>query len=290
MIKELIKDLTFDRINLGQALSRAKLMAFDLNNAEFKSWVNQELSGYANDDDLPNYRKIPCEVFAIVQTSAGTQKIPYDLTEVDFKLGGRIYKQFNKFSISAIEENLKIKGNEQFGYEDFPAPLVATLREMGASSNIIGVRRKMQFAHLEQILNLTKNKLIDTLLELNQAFPNFEDNFQNTIEDQKTAKTIIHNNIYGDHSSTIIGIGDELTQSINSSNTAKYETVYSELDKLGVSRTEISELRAIIDSDKDKNSRGKKVLKWAGKMADKAVETGIELKLPILLEKLEGLM
>lgn len=63
MIKELIEDLTFDRITLSQALTRAKIIAYKVNNSDFKNWIQAEISGY-KDLELPDYRIISCSVFA----------------------------------------------------------------------------------------------------------------------------------------------------------------------------------------------------------------------------------
>ena len=63
MIKELIRDLAYDRISLSQALTRAKLIARQIKNDTFKSWLNKELNGYEfNDDLLPEYRRIWAEI------------------------------------------------------------------------------------------------------------------------------------------------------------------------------------------------------------------------------------
>ena len=55
MIKELIKDLTYDKISINQALTRAKLIAYEINNEDFKNWINKELNGYLTDNKLPEY-------------------------------------------------------------------------------------------------------------------------------------------------------------------------------------------------------------------------------------------
>ncbi|WP_157849267.1 hypothetical protein [Flavobacterium sp. Root420] len=46
MIKQLITDLSYDQISLIQGLSRAKLIAFEIQNSDFKNWIVSELKGY----------------------------------------------------------------------------------------------------------------------------------------------------------------------------------------------------------------------------------------------------
>ena len=123
MIKELIKDLSYDKITLNQALMRAKLIAFEINNDDFKNWINKELNGYLNTDKLPEYRIVPCDVFAVLEAYGQRKMVPYDLTNIDKDLGGEIYKMKVQQSVTLIENGLK-DTNETYGYQDFPFQFV----------------------------------------------------------------------------------------------------------------------------------------------------------------------
>ena len=182
MIKDLINDLTYDKITLTQALMRAKLIAFEINNEDFKNWINNELNGYSNITKLPDYRIIPCDIFAVIEGYGARKTVPMDLTKLDKDLGGKIYKMESKQSIATIEETLKIQGEDNYGYEDFPQQMVKLLREMTDNQFIVNVKRRIQLSQASQILNLTKQKLIDTLLELNSTFPDLQNNFQDNKE------------------------------------------------------------------------------------------------------------
>jgi len=46
MIKDLIKDLAYDNIELSQALTRAKLIASKVKNDIFKQWLIKECRRY----------------------------------------------------------------------------------------------------------------------------------------------------------------------------------------------------------------------------------------------------
>ena len=51
-------DILDPSIPLSSVLRKAKVLAYRLNNGEFKDWVSQELDGYTGDIDLlPDYRK-----------------------------------------------------------------------------------------------------------------------------------------------------------------------------------------------------------------------------------------
>ncbi len=203
MIKDLIKDLTYDNITLSQGLTRAKIIAYKINNDNFKGWINTELNGYGKEDKLPDYRIIPCDVFAVLESFGETRMVPYDLTNLDKDLNGQIYNMYAKQSIATIEEGLN-NNNEDYGYEDLPMQIVNMLRKMSNNKFIVAVKRRIQLSQASHILNLTKQKLIDTLLELDSAFPNLQADYQNTKENIEKTSTIINNHIYGDNSNSNI--------------------------------------------------------------------------------------
>lgn len=289
MIKELIKDISYDQITLNQALMRAKLIAFEINNDDFKNWINKELNGYNNGDKLPDYRIIPCDIFAVMEAYGQRKTVPYDLTNIDKDLDGKIYKMEVQQSVSIIENGLK-DTDEVYGYQDLPIQIVQMLREMSENNFIVSVKRRIQLSQSQHILNLTKQKLIDTLLELDQAFPNLQDNFKNTKENKEKTSTIINNHIYGENASSAIGVGENIDQKISNVYNQKIERVLADLKKLGVPEEDIIEVEEIVSKETDKVKLGKRLMSWAGKMANKAVEKGIELQIPMVMEKIQELI
>eukprot|EP00814_Leptocylindrus_danicus_P011282 CAMPEP_0116038798 /NCGR_PEP_ID=MMETSP0321-20121206/23086_1 /TAXON_ID=163516 /ORGANISM="Leptocylindrus danicus var. danicus, Strain B650" /LENGTH=223 /DNA_ID=CAMNT_0003517707 /DNA_START=193 /DNA_END=861 /DNA_ORIENTATION=+ len=221
-----------------------------------------ELNGYTNDDQLPDYRIIPCEIFAVIEGYGSRKMVPYDLTNLDKDLDGQIYKMQAKQSVPTIEEGLSNSSEQQYGYEDLPMQLVNMLREMSDNKFIVSVKRRIQLSQASHILNLTKQKLIDTLLELNSAFPNLQDDYQNTTENNEKASTIINNHIYGDNSSSNIGVGENITQKVENVYNQKIENILADLKKLGVPEEDLVEVKEIVTKETDKVSLGKRLVGW----------------------------
>lgn len=289
MIKELIKNLTYDEISLNQALTRAKLIAYEINNEDFKNWINKELNGYSKDDKLPDYRIIPCDIFAVLEAYGNRKTTPLDLTEIDKDLNGQLYNMKAQQSISTLEDALK-DNDEPYGFEDLPIKVVQLVREMYNNKFIVAIKRRIQISQAAHIVNLTKQKLIDTLLELHSAFPNMQDNYQNTTENKEKAATIINNHIYGDNANSNIGIGENLTQNITSNYSKKVDQVLSDLQKIGIPKEDVEEVKEIVEKETDKINLGKMLMNWTGKMTRKAIEKGIEIQVPFLMEKIQELM
>lgn len=292
MIKELIKDISYDNISLAQALTRAKLIAYKIDNTEFKDWLNCELNGYSSEDQLPDYRSLRCDTFAQIDNPYyGTRILPIDLSTLDEQIEPEIYIHHSTTSINNLEKTIKSieDTNGAFAYVDFPIQVVSVIREMTNEMDMSAVRKRLQLGQLENIINMTKQKLLDTLLELNDAFPNMENDFMSTDENEKIASQIITTNIYGNNASSNVGVGKEFTQGISNSYTEKVEQVLNHLRELGVPNEDIQELQTIIENESDKTKLGPKFLAWSSKLATKAMEKGIDHKVPEILDAIQGL-
>lgn len=145
MIKRLIKDLTYNNITLSEGLNRAKIIAFEIKNSEFKEWINFELNGYAL-AKLPKYRTIKCDIVADIQNPFyGKRTVPYDLSAWDKELRGMVYNMNVLQSIPTIEANLKLVKDKvnTFVFEYLPIELVQQFKGMtDDGEDIVSIRRK----------------------------------------------------------------------------------------------------------------------------------------------------
>lgn len=286
MIKQLIEDITFEKITLNQALTRAKIIAYKINNTQFKEWINSEINGYVSNENLPAYRIISCDVFAeAYHPFRGKYIVPFDVSnlEKDLKNDMSFYKMYMRQSISLLEENICHSAGHEFGYENLPMGMVNTLKSFAGSDgdNITGVMRRLNLGEVKYIVETTRQKLLDTLLELNDAFPNFENEYKNDTHNSQKTQNIITQNIYGNNTNTNLGVGDHITQTIENHN--KIDEFINEIRKLGVNEEDVKDIKELL-SETNKQNLGKKMMNWAGKIATKAVETGVELQMPKLLK------
>lgn len=287
MIKQLIEDLTFNKITLSQALTRAKIIAYKINNNDFKEWLIGEISGGFKGRELPKYRIIPCDVFAEVSIPfQGIKTIPMDLSSVENLAGDYSFNEMRiTQSIGTLELGQNQSGNNQYGYDYFPMDLTNQLKILtDDGDNITAIKRRIQLSQIDYILEQTKQRLLDTLLDLNEEFPNLENDYTDSNTNNQKVQNIITQNIFGDNASSNIAVGENINQSIKSNQ--KIEELIKELQKMGVSSNETDELKEIIQH-KDKNGVGKKILNWIGKITTKTVEKGIDLQLPTIIEKLQ---
>lgn len=289
MIKQLIEDLTFDKISLSQALTRAKIIAYKVNNDAFKDWITGEIKGYSK-RELPEYRIIPCDIFAEVFIPfQGTKTIPMDVTNLKDWAGEYSFNEMRMTqSIGTLELGIKKDSQSQYGYDYFPMDLTNQFKRLtDEGENITAIKRRIQLSQVLYILEQTKQRLLDTLLELNESFPNLENDFPETNTNSQKVQNIITQNIYGNNSNSNIGVGENINQTIHSDQ--KIEELIKELRNLGVPAEDLDELKEIV-SDKNEKSVGKKILSWIGNLSTKVIEKGIVLEIPTIIEKLGDYM
>lgn len=282
MIKQLIMDLSYDNITLSKALMRAKIIAHRIENPEFKDWIKKELNGYVVGDSIPEYRQLQCELFATLVHYGNERLVPYMFGDADKEFEEAINPMKIYQSVSQIENSIK-DNEEPFGYKDLPRNVVPIFQELTDNKLITSVKARVQMSQISNILNLVKQTLIDTLLELDDTFPNLQDKYQNTDENQKKTDTIINNHIYGDNNSSNIGVGNDFSQSITNNQYYKFKKFISALETMGIPNEDIDKIRDLADKEKGKPI-GKKIIEWVGDLAQKATEKGVELQVPKILE------
>lgn len=284
MIKNLITDLAYDNITLSQALTRAKLIAHKIDNDDFKSWINNELNGYSDHNTLPSYRVISCELQAVMNVPfVGQRTMPMDVSSLDKMFEGKfsLYEMNVVQSVSTLEENTQ-KADGNTGYENLPQGLVKMFREMTNEPQLIEVHRIMQFSQLSHILNLTKHKLIDTLLKLDKDFPNLINDYVMTKENSEAVQSIITNNIYG--SGNNVASGNNIEQNIYQNHVD-----YEKLREYGVDEQHIEELK-IIEQEPNKNALKEKVLGWFSKVSAAIAARGLYDNIPAIMECVKNII
>lgn len=286
MIKELINDLVFDKISLNQGLTRAKLIASKIADDDFKEWLRSEINGYSPDITVPEYRLIPCDLKGTIEDFSGLRVIPISVHEIDIKIGGKIYTIGINHDIDSLETTIKEAADEEIIFK-MPHGLVKKLMEM-TQTRLIDVGKVVQKTQLRYIVSQTKQRLIDTLIKLNETFPDFENEFVASSENKDKVHNIINNYIYGDNANTNIGIGDTVNQKIDSKNITK---TLDELREIGLDDKLLEELKNL--SSERKSGKGNilsKFTAWIAKMSQFVIEKGIEHPIPIIIEKASELI
>src|SRR5699024_9724626 len=101
-----------------------------------------------------------------------------------------------------------------------------------------------------------------------------------TKSNNKKVQNIITQNIYGNHSNSNIGVGENIQLTIIPS--PQIGDLIQDLHDLGVPKEDTDKMREIVSDSKDKDI-AKKIFEWVGNLSTKAIEKGVELQIPTII-------
>lgn len=132
-----------------------------------------------------------------------------------------------------------------------------------------------------------KNKLLDTLIELSEQFPDFKsDIFINPMNKEK-ADGIVTFNIYGGNPNINASTGSNNTLNISINDVA--EKFYEQLKLLGVSVKDAEDAKQIV-LQKEAPGFKDKLLNWVGSIANTAVKEGVKIEVGKLIALASSLL
>lgn len=297
MIKKLIEDIANESISVEQALTRSKIIAHRLGDKTFLDWITCELKGYDAQSpiDLPDYREFPCQVEG---TAIGryrqSQTVPIYAPEVDKMLEGMLYKIIVNNGIPNLERTLRTHKSDMV-HSPLPTGMALMFtQELGLEAHeysFLEVYKKYGKSQIEDVILQTKQILLDALLKLNDQFPDLDDEYKFSTEEKEIINQTINTTIYGSHNVSTVGLGHNIEQNVSLQLFhQQLNAVKDKLKSFGVQDEDISELESQIDDKDDEPTIRKKVMKWIGNLCQKAIEKGIDYKLPEIIDTVSGML
>lgn len=267
IVLQLQSEAVDSNTSIVQLLRKALIIASKLNLTDIEKWINNELNGYEDIDDIPSYRNVSCEIKAynpfngiwmpIIFESEkeaelfNSKKISQKITELD-----KIDTE-NKNSTLHIQIPDSISNNLMKN-SDLPSKPVLLV----PASSVRGIIESVRNIILDWTLQLEREGILGEGLRFNikekiaaDSSNNIHiENFQGVLGNISNS-TVVQSNLQE------ISKGD-----ITSLKKYLKETIKLEDD-------DITELEKAISEDSvpvDKNKLGKSVSSWLGKMVSKA--------------------
>lgn len=204
---KILKELVNNKIMLEVALSRLLLIASDINDNELMKWAQAELSGYNNDDTLPNYRILGSGyiTYSGINCICTVNNLPLPIESFEDSIREALSKNYVRESVSVVQ-NYAIE-SEKIMQRD----LTFLAGEVYKRQRIKCTKISMAFDKNDfmQILSAIRTKLIEIFIKLEKEFgaktiDDLDVDIQGkNIEDIKSS---INNIIYNDNS---VKIGDK---------------------------------------------------------------------------------
>ena len=274
IVNEIIEMLSTEGSSLNDALLKTKVLLHRLGEKESIEWVNLELQGYRDENELPDYRKIAMRVRGNISNGA------YRYTDQALATGH--LEDHLRSSLGSAKLTQSIAVLEAYAKKDEDltisvAPEYYPLLSRSFENGYIVEQAwgKPSAGCMVQAVTEVKSRLLGFVLELSEKLPEELDG-----NDLKNASTnanvseLFNNTVIGDNATFVIG--DNNVQNIqNNIQVNDFESLENELLRNNVPAEDIVELRLAIDADEGADehtnkSFGSNVNAWIGKMISKA--------------------
>lgn len=220
LIESILEELTDPTRSLAGPLLKTKVLAKTIGNEELFRWTDKELVGYREEEEknIPPYRRAQCTISCGLQQGFGQafdQPFPILLVKPEHRDYFLYFELMD--GIQLLEEKASGKSGDMFGKE-MSADMLAIINTQMLSSNstlrVLQMSLRVHIGEAIQCLTVIRSRLLDFILELQQAFPEMEEHIKGRIElapEQKTRlEQIIHQTIIhaGDNNTINTGTGN----------------------------------------------------------------------------------
>ncbi len=210
---KIIVELVKDEINVVQAMDILYLLLQDITDEKIKKWLDCEIDGYSESDEIPDYRILKANIKG---NYIGGR---LQCTNQDIPIKPEYVEEYSKVIItSSVREISQMAVAEKESDEHCLAlPLHSILAQQISLVNgeVLSARRELSIYAHTNLLSQIKSKVLKILIELEKKYGNLDNyyiDFSNTSTEKEVVKTI-YNIIYTDNS---VHIGDK--NKIESSN------------------------------------------------------------------------
>lgn len=181
MVKsKIIKEFVSEDISLEVALKRLILFANDLSDSDLSYWVDKELSGYNQEDEIPEYRKFKSPKFVYSGINGS-----YQVTRQPVPAGGLAYKDFDSKKleeifvlepIATIIEKSKSKERLSRDMSALTSVLEENTRQMDGLPGIqaFSIVQIIDPSQLAEIVEQLKQRVLKILLKLESEYGNLD--------------------------------------------------------------------------------------------------------------------
>lgn len=284
LLNDIIEALSSQDSSLTDALLKTKVLLHKIGHKELIEWVNNEINGYPDKIEVPEYRILPANVlanFANMGYQVNSHPIPLDHLK---KAQKELLEKVHLNQSLAVLEKLCIDNDSSL---QFPIPMefngilgksLANGFEIQRAWKLIGI------ADVSQILVQVRSRLLDFMLELqSQLGDNMTDNEIKQRTDSIDASSLFNSAIFGDN--TTIIVGNQNSQKVkNSIIKNDFDSLAKQLKQHNVDENSITELQTAINNDQNslevqEQKFGSNVKEWMKRMLSKVVDGVWEIEI-----------
>lgn len=175
MIESILLDMAENR-PVDSYVLKTQMVSKMLKNEKLSSWIDKEINGYEDINELPSYRVLKTQIIANLIIDHGIKAAKFTNHEMPLYVLGtekadELSTLYIKDSIVKLGKLTKLKGYSLTDYEKY---WLSTIYE---HSNILSAYKPVSLPNIDIIIHKFKSKLLDIFMELNDTIFNAEIDF-----------------------------------------------------------------------------------------------------------------
>jgi hypothetical protein len=289
LIRDIQNSAIDSKNDISTLLRQCKVLAARLGSNELGEWADQELNGYNDAKNLPNYRVINTELKGNFSGAFGRalNNAPIPLFCFDKKFRDDLSKTYGTQPISSYEALIKSSSKGNNFIEQIPADLVAYYSQKIYQGMVcLSAWKEIPYGSIVSLVDVVRNKILDFALKIETEIPEAKE-IENISKDnasliQEKVSQVFHTTIYGN-------VGNIADGNTNVSQSATINVKNGDLKSLkkylleyGVEAKEVEELEKAIESDNKEDvvktkKLGKSVASWIGGLVSKSVNVAMPM-------------
>lgn len=292
LLEEIIQQLVDPKQSLEGPLLRLKIFALQTKNKELEKFVNDEINGYQNNEQIPDYRVSHCRLLVDLKVGYNTTKdceldvalFPeeirnvlknYQLTYSISTIESFIAQQKTASNLGVISDNIGIELHKLFweaAKNRYQSTGVLPLE-------LVGAKRNLGISALISCISSLRSKLLDfcyiAATEFDYEIDITKFNKEQNLNNQKITNMvqyIITNS--GDGNLVNTGNNNQITSTVNISK-GDLEALKNKLKELGIDSTDIVDFEEIIYTeplDATSKNLSHKVIDWVTNICGKSLK------------------
>lgn len=260
---------------LANVLRKCAVLGAQLKNDDLRDWALQELNGYENESDVPDYRKVDVGLRGNIAgpLGSGFQNIPIPLMALPEAMrAGALTATFTQ-GVAAIEALLE--GMSDTRIAPLPGDAVAAIDAQGVlNGSLYAAWRVVSRSGIIGVIDATRNRVLELclrleaeMLELATAQPKSPESTQSTAG--QVFNQVI---VFGRNSGDIANASPGATQTVQ---LGDLKGLTKALAAAGVPAADVDALKVVLEGDAVVGRKyGPKVADWY-KRAKRAVASGV---------------
>lgn len=276
LVGELIDDIVNPQISLSSILRKAKVLASSLRNEEFKKWIDNELNGYNNGEEIPDYRQFNGVNYGDFFGPFGAELRNAPIHTLILPEKARKYAEELHVPGGVRSLESLIESDSTTFQMGWPVNLVAIISDLIYEDyRCMRAWKSLERNEVDQILDTVRNRLLDFILELQKMYPEISSS-QDAISGipEEKVKSAFYVSIIGNEN--VVATGSHISQAVYQQ-IAKDDlnALLNFMKQIGIREKDIEELKKAIKKDGQRTELeklGPKVSKWIGKIIEKVLD------------------